>query len=65
MLFRSLAQMALAWALNNPAISSLCVGASRLQQLQENVAALEHPEFDQTELVQIEAILSGMDPFFR
>lgn len=62
---QSLAQMALAWALNNPAISSLCVGASRLQQLQENVAALEHPEFDQTELVQIEAILSGMDPFFR
>jgi aryl-alcohol dehydrogenase-like predicted oxidoreductase len=38
---RPLAQVALAWALTRPGVSSLIVGASKLEQLRDNMAALE------------------------
>ena len=37
----SRAQLALAWAVRQPGISSVILGATRLAQLEENLAALE------------------------
>jgi aryl-alcohol dehydrogenase-like predicted oxidoreductase len=37
----SLAQFSLAWCLQNPLVSSVITGASRIEQLQENLKALE------------------------
>ncbi len=54
---QTLAQMALAWVLNNPAITSVCVGASRLSQLLENLGALNNLSFTDEELLRIETIL--------
>src|SRR5881397_1449658 len=52
---QSLAQMALAWALRDPRVTSALVGASSVRQLEANVAALEHPEFGSDELAEIDA----------
>ncbi len=57
---QTLAQMALAWVLHNPAITSVCVGASRLSQLLENLGALNNLTFTEEELAQIEAILQDV-----
>ncbi len=54
---QTLAQMALAWVLHNPAITSVCVGASRLSQLLENLGALNNLAFAEEELTRIEAVL--------
>ncbi len=54
---QTLAQMALAWVLHNPAITSVCVGASRLSQLLENLGALSNLSFAEEELTRIDAIL--------
>ncbi len=44
----SLAQLAIAWCLSNPQVSSVILGASRIEQLQQNLAALEIlPRLDQ------------------
>ncbi|SJM56239.1 L-glyceraldehyde 3-phosphate reductase [Gulosibacter sp. 10] len=51
---QSLAQMALAWALRDPRMTSLTLGASRVEQLEHNVAALEHLEFTAEELAAID-----------
>ena len=37
----SLAQLSIAWCLQNPRVSSVILGASRIEQLQENLRALE------------------------
>jgi len=55
---QSLAQMAIAWILRKPQITSVLVGASKVQQIEDDVAALNHLEFDRTELEQIEGILA-------
>lgn len=55
---QSLAQMALAWVLRDPRVTSALIGASSLQQLEENLAALENPAFAAGELARIEAILA-------
>ncbi len=55
---QSLAQMALAWVLRDPAVTSALIGASRPQQIAENVAALKHPTFSAEELKAIDAILA-------
>ena len=55
---QSLPQMALAWNLRKPEITSALIGASRPEQICENMAALKHLAFDQTELERIEAILT-------
>jgi L-glyceraldehyde 3-phosphate reductase len=51
---QSLAQLALAWALRDPRITSTLVGASSVNQLEQNVAALERLDFDDSELAEIE-----------
>jgi L-glyceraldehyde 3-phosphate reductase len=54
---QSLAQMSLAWVLRGGKVTSALIGASKVSQIEENVAALNHLEFSQEELQQIEAIL--------
>jgi len=51
---QSLAQMAIAWALRDPRITSALLGASSVPQLEQNVAALERPDFDPAELEEID-----------
>lgn len=58
---QSLAQMALAWVLRRDEVASVLIGASRVSQLEDNVAALEKLEFSTEELAKIDAIL-GKDP---
>jgi L-glyceraldehyde 3-phosphate reductase len=54
---QSLAQMAITWVLRSPAVTSALIGASSVQQLENNLAALSKPEFGDDELVEIEKIL--------
>ncbi|MZG13397.1 L-glyceraldehyde 3-phosphate reductase, partial [Streptomyces sp. SID5914] len=58
---QSLAQLALAWALRDPRVTSLVIGASRPEQLEENVAALTNLSFDDEELAEIDryAVVDG------
>lgn len=55
---QSLAQMALAWNLRQPALASVLIGASRPEQVVNNVAALEKLKFSESELATIEQILT-------
>ncbi|WP_394844600.1 L-glyceraldehyde 3-phosphate reductase [Pendulispora brunnea] len=52
---QSLAQMALAWTLRDPRMTSTLIGASSVAQLEENVAALSKLEFSADELKEIDA----------
>ncbi len=56
---QSLAQMAIAWVLRQPAITSALIGASRVSQIEDNVAALRNLSFSADELARIEMILAG------
>lgn len=56
---QSLAQMALSWVLRFPAMTSALIGASRPEQIRENVAAAEKCSFTSEELTKIEGILQG------
>jgi len=60
---QSLAQMALAWALRDPRMTSLVVGASSVRQLEENLDALTQLDFTADELTRIDeyAEESGID----
>jgi L-glyceraldehyde 3-phosphate reductase len=60
---QSLAQMAIAWALRDPRVSSVLIGASSVAQLEQNVASLDHPEFTADELANIDryAVDGGID----
>ncbi|MFI5567084.1 L-glyceraldehyde 3-phosphate reductase [Streptomyces sp. NPDC051740] len=60
---QTLAQMALAWALRDPRVTSLVIGASRAEQLEQNVAALENLDFGAEELAEIDeyATEGGVD----
>jgi len=51
---QSLAQLALAWALRDPRMTSLVIGASSVRQLEENVAALQQLDFGADELAEID-----------
>ena len=53
---QSLAQMALAWILRNETLTSVAVGASRVEQIEANVKALERPEFSPEELAKIDEL---------
>ncbi len=55
---QSLAQMALAWVLRHPAITSALIGASKAEQIEDSVGALNHLEFMEKELKEIEKILA-------
>ena len=51
---QTLAQMALAWALRDPRVTSALIGASSVAQLEDNVAALDRLDFSDEELAEIE-----------
>ena len=51
---QSLAQMALAWNLHHPQVTSVLVGASSVRQIEQNVAALDKLDFADAELQQID-----------
>ncbi len=53
---QSLAQMAIAWVLREPRITSALIGASRPEQIDENVKALENRSFTAEELKKIDDI---------
>jgi L-glyceraldehyde 3-phosphate reductase len=53
---QSLAQLALAWILRLPGISSVLMGASSVEQIDENVAALGNLDFNEAELQEIDAL---------
>lgn len=55
---QSLAQMALLWVLRLPTITSALIGASKVSQIEDNVKALDNPDFDEKELQEIERILN-------
>ncbi|HUW33256.1 MAG TPA: L-glyceraldehyde 3-phosphate reductase [Planctomycetota bacterium] len=54
---QSLAQMALAWVLRDPRVTSALIGASRVEQIEECTATVNNLQFDQAELAQIEDVL--------
>lgn len=54
---QSLAQMAIAWILRLPEITSVLIGASRAEQIKENCAALENSNFNDQELAAIDELL--------
>jgi L-glyceraldehyde 3-phosphate reductase len=56
---QKLSQMAIAWLLRKPQVSSVLVGASSANQLKENVKSLENKTFSENELNEIEAILKS------
>ncbi len=54
---QSLAQMALAWVLRDERMTSALIGASKVEQIEQNVAALRNLKFSGEELSRIDAIL--------
>lgn len=54
---QSLAEMAIAWLLNRPGVTSALIGASRPQQIRDVVTGLKNLEFSAEELGKIEMIL--------
>ena len=54
---QSLAQMAIAWALRLPAVTSALLGASSTAQLEENLKALDRLDFSSEELTEIDSAL--------
>jgi L-glyceraldehyde 3-phosphate reductase len=56
---QTLAQMALAWVLRDGRMTSALIGASRVEQIEQNVACLANLAFPAEELARIDAILNG------
>ncbi|MCR5121197.1 MAG: aldo/keto reductase [Ruminococcus sp.] len=55
---QKLSQMAIAWLLNNKAVATVLVGASRPEQIADNVKAIENLDFSEEELKEIGKILA-------
>ncbi len=51
---QTLAQMALAWNLNKPQVTSVLIGASSVQQIEQNVDSLKNTDFSEKELKEID-----------
>jgi L-glyceraldehyde 3-phosphate reductase len=60
---QTLAQMAIAWALRDPRVTSVLIGASSVAQLEQNVSALDHLGFTAEEIATIDryAVDGGID----
>lgn len=56
---QSLAQMSVAWNLRLPQVTSVLIGASRVEQIEDNVKALNNLSFSEQELEDIESILTN------
>ena len=54
---QKLPQLALQWVLRDPVVTSALIGASRPEQIRENVQALDAPELTAEELEKIDAVL--------
>jgi len=58
---QSLAQLAIAWVLRDARVTSALIGASSVEQLEANVAALDAPPFSDDELVEIDRYATDSD----
>ena len=58
---QSLAQLALQWTLRTPVVASALIGASRPEQLDENIAAVNGPAFTTEELARIDELAGAID----
>jgi len=58
---QSLAQLALAWTLRDPRVTSALIGASSVEQLEANVASLDNLEFSADELAEIDQYATEAD----
>ena len=58
---QSLAQLAITWVLRDARMTSALIGASRVSQLEENLAVLSAPPLTKDELRAIDAVLDGRD----
>ena len=56
---QSMAQMAVAWILRHPQMTSALIGASKIRHIDEAVAALDNLAFSDEELAKIDAVLAG------
>src|SRR3982075_30815 len=56
---QSFAEMAVAWVLRDPRVTSALVGTSKVQQVDDNVAALKNLKFSAEELGKIDGVLPG------
>jgi L-glyceraldehyde 3-phosphate reductase len=56
---QTLAQLALVWVLRHPGMTSALIGASRVSQIEDAVAALQNPELSSNEIERIEQILAS------
>ena len=55
---QKLSQLALSWLLSNKAVSTVIIGASRPEQIEENVKCIEKIDFSEAEKAEIEKILT-------
>ena len=64
---QTLAQLALAWTLRDPRVTSTLIGASSVAQLEDNVGALDRLDFDDNALAEIEqyAVDAGINIWER
>ena len=58
---QTLAQMAIQWVLRDPVVTSALIGASRIEQLDENIAALAGPAFRPAEIEKIDTLSDSID----
>ena len=58
---QSLGQLALVWALRDPRMTSLVIGASSVEQLENNIAALGNPDLSAEELAEIDRYATEAD----
>jgi len=56
---QTLAEMAVAWVLRDPRVTSALVGTSKVSQVDDNVAALKNLKFSAEELRKIDGVLAG------
>lgn len=56
---QTLAQMALNWVLRDEAVTSVIIGASRPEQVKENLGVMAFPSFTEEELEEIDKISSA------
>jgi len=56
---QTLAQMAVAWVLRRSTVTSVLVGASRVEHIEENLESLKNPSFSDDELEEIDSIIEG------
>jgi L-glyceraldehyde 3-phosphate reductase len=56
---QTVAQMAIAWVLRHTAVTSALIGASKVSQIEDGVAALKNLQFTMKELQRIDSVLTG------